>query len=203
MQDVVDRRGASRRQYSGAVLFQHWYQKVNPRARARGENVPDHQQASPVTCYRISADHLPRSPDQGSHEARSSPNHSVGRDSASPASASHPISTFTAINLSHSTLNSTTTEAIVAPSTTDATYLSSKKIILVVLSSEDDDEEEIFQQTSRGCPYSIDLKYRKGTQGMSNKLHNRIWSNLSKHHRKTNQLGVDAQRYRTDETTPG
>ena len=39
MQKAMDQRGASRRQYTGAVLFQHWYQKCSPRSNTRGEAV--------------------------------------------------------------------------------------------------------------------------------------------------------------------
>jgi hypothetical protein len=39
MQFAMDERGASRRQYTGAVLFQHWYQKVSPRSNVRGEAI--------------------------------------------------------------------------------------------------------------------------------------------------------------------
>jgi hypothetical protein len=39
MQFAMDERGASRRQYTGALLFQHWYQKVSPRSNVRGEAI--------------------------------------------------------------------------------------------------------------------------------------------------------------------
>ncbi|KAF4631830.1 hypothetical protein G7Y89_g6300 [Cudoniella acicularis] len=38
MQAEMERRGIARRQYTATVLFQHWYQKVSPRAQNRGES---------------------------------------------------------------------------------------------------------------------------------------------------------------------
>ena len=37
MQEELDRRGVSKRRYTGEMLFQHWYQKCSPRSENRGE----------------------------------------------------------------------------------------------------------------------------------------------------------------------